>query len=138
VGPSEAVGLLVEITGRPYRLVGRLPGGETGAHAVRDDATGETFVVKWEQDGQSQVLRREAVDFTRRLRDAAGWPVPDQRTVEGAGTLFVLQELLPGDPIRQLTHSLTDSILERVWLSWGDGPDGVCPGQRHGPVLIAA
>ena len=27
---------------------------------------------------------------------------------------------------------------EWVWLSWGDGPDGVCPGQRHGPVLIAA
>ena len=28
--------------------------------------------------------------------------------------------------------------MHRVWLSWSDDPDEVCPGQRHSPALIAA
>lgn len=126
MGPSEAVDLLSRLSGRPYLLVGRLRGGETGAHAVRDSASGDTFVVKWEEDEPSKGLRREAVAFTGRLRDAAGWPVPGQRTVEGEGTLFVLQDLLPGQPIDEVTHGLVDQILDlherRVGLARAEDP----------------
>lgn len=110
--PGEAVDLLNEITGDPYRLLGRLHGGETGAHAVEQAATRERFVLKWERDPESQALRREAVAYTNRLRVEAGWPVPDQRTFTGRGCLLVLQQLLPGAPMDRCTHVLVDHVLD--------------------------
>jgi Phosphotransferase enzyme family len=107
----QAVDLLSATTGTPYQLVGRLAGGETGAHECVDP-DGRRVVVKWELAPASQVQRLCAVGLADRLREQAGWPVPRQTTVETGNCLFVIQDLLPGEPIARLTHSLVDRLLE--------------------------
>jgi len=108
----DAVARLVGITGIPYRLVGRLSGGETGAHKIANGATGERFVLKWEADGQvARSLRSEAVVLTERLRLDGGWPVPCQQTVEDSECLFVLQELMPGRPLEEINDGIVDQLL---------------------------
>jgi hypothetical protein len=107
----QAVDLLSATTGAPYQLVGRLAGGETGAHECVDP-DGRRVVVKWELAPASQVQRLRAVGLADRLREHAGWPVPRQTTVETDDCLFVIQDLLPGEPIARLTHSLVDRLLE--------------------------
>ena len=91
--------------------MGRLAGGETGAHefTVGD---GRRVVVKWDLDPSSQDARRRAVGLADRLRELAAWPVPRQRTIEADGYLFVIQELVAGAPVTVLTHSLVDALLE--------------------------
>jgi hypothetical protein len=108
---SDAVLLLSATAGERYELVGRLAGGETGAHECIDP-DGRRVVVKWEPRESSQVLRRRAVGLTDRLREQAGWPVPRQRTVECDGCLFVIQDFLAGGPVEVLTHSIVDRLLE--------------------------
>jgi hypothetical protein len=108
---EHAVSLLRETGGDLYELVGRLSGGETGAHEVRRASDGERLVLKWETDPESQTLRRDGVELTERLRIEAGWPVPRQRTVETPGCLLVLQSFMPGDPIQNLTSGLVDELL---------------------------
>jgi len=101
---------LTEATGTDYTVVGRLAGGETGAHEVRGPA-GERLVVKWEDDPEAQAGRRRGVELTRRLGAVAGWPVPEQRIVEVDERIYVLQALLPGASIEHLTHALVDDLL---------------------------
>jgi hypothetical protein len=103
--------MLSKATGRSFELVGRLAGGETGAHEVRgpDD---ERLVVKWELDPSSQVARRVAVGLTDRLRNEAHWPVPRQNYFDIGDRLVITQELLPGRPVETLTHSLLDQLFE--------------------------
>ncbi|MHB1518480.1 MAG: aminoglycoside phosphotransferase family protein [Acidimicrobiales bacterium] len=108
---SDAVARLVGITDVPYRLVGRLSGGETGAQEVADSATGKRFVLKWETDEVARSLRREAVVLTERLRLDGGWPVPRQQTVEDGQCLFVLQQLMPGRPLEEIGHRIVDQLL---------------------------
>jgi thiamine kinase-like enzyme len=108
---EHAVSLLTETSGDSYALVGRLSGGETGAHEVRRLSDGERLVLKWEADPESQVLRRQGVELTERLRIEAGWPVPRQRTVETPECLLVLQSFMAGDPIHNLTSGLVDELL---------------------------
>lgn len=97
-------------TGETYQLVGRLAGGETGAHELLGP-DGRRLVAKWDLDPSSQAARRRALCLTDRLRDDAGWPVPRQETVDADGWLFVIQELLPGSPIDRLTHVLVDHVI---------------------------
>jgi aminoglycoside phosphotransferase (APT) family kinase protein len=105
-----AVAALAEATGHAYDLRGRLAGGETGAHEVVGPA-GERLVFKWETDPASQTGRRRAAELAERLRLEAGWPVPRQEIVEQHGVMFVLQELVPGAPLRELTDDLLDELL---------------------------
>ena len=111
--PNAAVAarLLSNATGAPYRFVGQLAGGETGAHefAAPD---GRRVVVKWDAEPSSQAQRSVAVGLSDRLRTQAGWPVPKQETVAAEGLFFVIQDLVPGAPIGRLTHSLVDELLE--------------------------
>ena len=111
IDAGHAVKLLSEATGEPYEMVGRLSGGETGAHAVRGP-DGRRHVMKWEFDPSSQVARREAVGLTERLRTEACWPVPRQQVVESDACLFVMQDLLPGVPVTFLSQQLVDQLLE--------------------------
>ena len=107
----DAVSLLSRATARPYRLVGRLAGGETRAHEG-DGPDGERLLAKWEIDPASQDARCSGVWLTDRLREGAGWPVPRQQIVETDTCLFVLQEFLPGLPVEMLTHVVLAEILE--------------------------
>ena len=108
---AAAVRRLGDATEAHYHLVGRLAGGETGAHEVRGP-DGARLVLKWEDDPSSQVARRTAVVITRRLHDRAGWPVPDQWIVEDGDRLFVLQELVAGAPVDVLSLPLLDQLLD--------------------------
>ncbi len=109
--PAEAIAKLSDALGQTYRLVGRLPGGETGAYEIAGPA-GERLVAKWEADAATQVLRREGALLSERLRQHAGWPVPRQRVHLGKGLLFVLQDFMPGEPVDYLTGHLLEELLE--------------------------
>jgi hypothetical protein len=121
---EAAVTRLRDATGDDYRLVGRLAGGETGAHEVRGP-NGERLVVKWDDDAGSQAARRRAVGLTARLGAEAGWPVPAQWIVDDGDRMYVVQELVPGLPVEAFTHALVDDLLalhdRRLGLA---GPDG--------------
>ncbi|MHB1447151.1 MAG: hypothetical protein ACYCTI_00090 [Acidimicrobiales bacterium] len=108
---ATAVSMLSAASGRSYELVGRLAGGEAGAHEVRGPS-GTRLVVKWETDPSSVALRREAVVLSDRLRMEAGWPVPRQEVVLADECLFVLQEFMPGLPVHRISHSLVDQVLD--------------------------
>jgi hypothetical protein len=108
---EQAVALLARTTGDDYRLIGRLTGGETGAHEVAGPA-GERLVMKWDTVPSSQAARREAVVLSERLRTDAEWPVPRQRTVVGHDCLFVLQDFMPGAPVATIGHGMVDRLLE--------------------------
>jgi hypothetical protein len=131
---KQAIALLQETTGDSYELVGRLSGGETGAHEVRRGPGAERMVLKWETDPESQGLRRDGVELTERLRTEAGWPVPRQRTVEAQGCLLVLQSFMDGDPIRILTAGLADELLRLHGRRLELGEDGA--GGRWAQRLI--
>ncbi len=108
---EQAITLLQETAGDAYDLVGRLSGGETGAYEIRRVADGKRLVLKWETQPESQVLRRDGVELAERLRSHADWPLPQQRTVEAPSCLFILQDFMPGGPIRTLTPRLVDELL---------------------------
>jgi thiamine kinase-like enzyme len=131
---EQAVALLQETTGAGYELVGRLSGGETGAHEVRGEAEAERMILKWETDPDSQEMRREGVRLTERLRTEAAWPVPWQRTVEAPGCLLVLQSFMPGTPIRTLTPELVDELLQLHGRRLHLGEEGA--GERWAEHLI--
>src|SRR4051812_25042133 len=134
---TAAMARLSAVTGDDYRVVGRLAGGETGAHEVRGPA-GERLVVKWEDDPGTQTERRRGVELTRRLGTEAGWPVPEQRIVEDADRIYVLQALLPGTSIAHLTHALVDDLLAlhepRLGLA-ADAPDAPWPAPLVEPLV---
>jgi thiamine kinase-like enzyme len=123
---EQAVALLREATGDAYELVGRLSGGETGAHELRRGADGTRLVLKWETDPDRQMLRRDGVELTERLRTEAGWPVPRQRHVEAPGCLLVLQTFMAGHPVRTFTSAMAADLLElhRHRLGLGAGRTG--------------
>jgi hypothetical protein len=125
-----AIHRLRDATGDEYRLVGRLAGGETGAHEVRGPA-GERLVVKWDDDATSQAARRRAVALTQRLGAEAHWPVPDQWVIGDGDRLYVVQELVAGTPVEAFSHELVDDLLtlHARRLGLGRGDDG--PASSH-------
>jgi thiamine kinase-like enzyme len=131
---EQAIALLQKTTGDSYELVGRLSGGETGAHEVQRGPGAERMVLKWETDPDSASLRREGVELAERLRTEAGWPVPLQRAVEAPGCLLVLQSFMDGHPIRTLTPGLADELLRLHGRRLGLGEYGA--GGRWAQRLI--
>jgi hypothetical protein len=110
VDAKTATSLLSKATGRHFRHVGQLAGGETGAHRfVGPD--GQAIVVKWDTTSDGRAFRSEAVALSERLRCQAGWPVPTETMVDGDGILFVIQEFMAGAPPSALDHRLVDQLL---------------------------
>lgn len=110
MGAGQAVALLSRVTGARHELVGRLAGGETGAHEVVGPG-GRRLVLKWELDPSTAIARRAGADLAERLRTEAGWPVPVQHVVDAGACLFVLQDLLMGEAVTRLTHAVVDDLL---------------------------
>lgn len=108
--PADAASLLAGLTGERYELVGRLAGGETGAHEVL--GPDGPLVVKWESSPRAKALRTEAVVLAERLRDQGGWPVPRQRVLDVGDWRFFLQEFMPGETVRVVTLGLADQLLD--------------------------
>jgi hypothetical protein len=106
----DAVGLLSDLTGGSFTLVGALTGGETGAHEIAgpDD---QRYVLKWEDVPPRRAAREVGVVLTERLRGAAGWPVPRQWTAADGTWLLVWQELLPGAVVTRYTHAIVDELF---------------------------
>jgi hypothetical protein len=130
VPAAAAVSRLEAAAPRGWRLVGRLAGGETGAHEIVD-GRGRRHVLKWETDAVTADERRTGVVLTERLRLEAGWPVPVHEAIESDGLLFVVQELLPGRPMERLTVATVETVL-----ALHDRRRGLAPGGR-GPQTSA-
>jgi Phosphotransferase enzyme family len=111
ITPESAASLLAHETGRPFRFIRRLSGGETGAHEFLD-GNGQPVVVKWDSRPGSRQLRGEAVVLSERLRTVAGWPVPAQSVVDAEEVRFVIQEFMPGTPPEHFDHQLVEQILD--------------------------
>ena len=79
---------------------------------MRREADGTPFVLKWETEPDRQIQRREGVELTESLRTAAGWPVPQQRTIVVPGCLLVLQTFMAGHPVRMFTSAMADTLFE--------------------------
>jgi thiamine kinase-like enzyme len=103
--------LLGDTTGLPYRPLGRLPGGESGAHKFLAP-DGSPVVVKWDSRSRSGQLRAEAVILSERLRTDAGWPVPAQFVIDVGEVRVIVQEFMPGDPPDRLDDRLLDQLLD--------------------------
>jgi hypothetical protein len=110
LGAEEAAGLLSDATGAPYELVGRMPGGESGAYEFLGPE-GRPVVVKWDANPSSHQLRGEAVVLAERLRTGAAWPVPAQSVLDVNDVRFVIQEFMPGLPCDRLDRRLVDQLL---------------------------
>jgi hypothetical protein len=108
---EEAARLLSDVTGTPYEFVGRMHGGESGAHQFLGPE-GRPVVVKWDASPGSRQLRGEAVVLSERLRKEAAWPVPAQSVLDVDGVRFVMQEFMPGLPCEYLDHRLVDQLLD--------------------------
>lgn len=111
IDAEAAASILSDVTGRPFRLVGRLSGGETGAHRfIGPD--GHPIVVKWDTTSNGRAIRSEAVALSERLRCQAGWPVPAESVVDADGIRFIIQEFMAGTAPTTLDHRLVDRLLD--------------------------
>jgi hypothetical protein len=111
IDAEAAASILSDVTGKRFRLVGQLSGGETGPHQfIGPD--GRPVVVKWDATTDGQAFRGEAMILSERLRYQAGWPVPNQSVVDIDDIRFIIQEFMPGTPPTTLDHRLVDQILE--------------------------
>ena len=106
-----AASILSEAAGKPFRYVGQLSGGETGAHQFIGPH-GRPVVVKWDTALDSRASRGEAVVLSERLRSEAGWPVPAESVIDAGGVTFIIQEFMPGTPPTSLDHGLLDRLLD--------------------------
>jgi Ser/Thr protein kinase RdoA (MazF antagonist) len=124
VDAGAAASILSEVTGKPFRVVGQLVGGETGAHQFVGPE-GEAVVVKWDTTDDGRAFRGESVALSERLRQA-GWPVPAASVIEADDVTFVIQEFMPGTPPTTLDHRLVDQLLDlhacRLGLAAPDDP----------------
>lgn len=111
VDAREAEKLLRGVGGLEYRLIGRLRGGESGAHefAAPD---GRRVVIKWDARPGGAAVRGEAVILAERLRTEAAWPVPTQSVIDVQGVRFIVQEYMPGLTPRRFGHQLVDELLD--------------------------
>lgn len=111
IAADAAASILSEATGKHFRLVGQLGGGETGGHQfIGPD--GHSVVVKWDTTVEGRSLRGEAVALSERLRREAGWPVPTESVVDAGRIRFIVQEFMPGTPPTTVDHRLVDQLLD--------------------------
>jgi hypothetical protein len=111
VDPEAAALILSVVTGKPFRHVRQLSGGETGAHQFLG-SNGRPIVVKWDTTADGRAFRGEAVVLSERLRCDAGWPVPLETVINAEEVSFIIQEFMPGTPPTALGHRLIDRLLE--------------------------
>jgi hypothetical protein len=111
IDADTAASILSDVTGKPFRHVGQLSGGETGAHEFigPDD---QPIVVKWETTSDGRIFRGEAVALSERLRCQAGWPVPTESAVDSDQIRFIIQEFMPGAPPTTIDHRLVEQLLD--------------------------
>jgi hypothetical protein len=110
IDADAAASILSEATGKRFRLVGQLSGGETGAHQfIGPD--GQAIVVKWDTTIEGRAFRGQAVPLSERLRRQAGWPVPTESVVDAEQILFIIQEFMPGTPPTTIDHRLVDQLF---------------------------
>jgi len=125
ISAELAATLLANETGEPYRLVGRMRGGESGAHKFIGPG-GRPLVIKWDSVPETRALRGEAVVLSERLRVSAAWPVPTATVVDTREARFVIQEFMPGAPPEQLDHPVVEQLLHlhfrRLGLARPDDP----------------
>jgi hypothetical protein len=108
---EAAASILSEVTGKPFRHVRRLSGGETGAHQFLEP-DGRPIVVKWDTTPDGRAFRGEAVVLSERLRREARWPVPAESVIHAEEVSFIIQEFMPGTPPTTIDHGLVDQLLD--------------------------
>jgi hypothetical protein len=108
---EAAASILSEVTGKRFRHMRQLSGGETGAHQFLGP-DGRPVVVKWDATPAGRAFRGEAVVLSERLRYEAGWPVPTESVVDAEGISFIIQEFMLGTPPTILDHGLVDRLLD--------------------------
>jgi hypothetical protein len=108
---QEAAAILTEATGSPFKLMGQLSGGETGAHQFIGP-NGQPIVVKWDDTSDGRAFRGEAVVLSERLRCDAEWPVPAESVIDVGEIRFVIQEFMPGTPPTTIGHGLVDRLMD--------------------------
>jgi Phosphotransferase enzyme family len=111
IDAEAAASILSQLTGKPFRHLRQLSGGETGAHQFLGP-DGRLIVVKWDSTPDGRAVRGEAVVLSERLRSEAGWPVPAESVVDGENVSFILQEFMPGTPTTSIDHGLVDRLLD--------------------------
>jgi len=99
------------VTGKPFRHVCQLSGGETGAHQFLGP-DGHPIVVKWDTTVDGRAFRSEAVVLSERLRCEAGWPVPAESVIDAEGISFIIQAFMLGTPPTAIDHGLIDRLLD--------------------------
>jgi len=116
--------------GTAFALGGRFAGGEQGAFAIVDPE-GKRFALKWQAAARPEPFQ-PARDVTELLR-ARGYPLPCyvyDGTIDG--TAYLIQEVLPGDPMGTLEARYIPRLLELNELQAGLAPSP----SRAWPVLI--
>ena len=111
VDAEAAASIFSKVTGKAFRHVRQLSGGETGAHQFLGP-NGHPIVMKWDTTPDGRALRGEAVVLSERLRCAAGWPVPAESVIDGEEVTFIIQEFMPGTPATSIDHRLIDRLLD--------------------------
>ena len=140
--------------GTTFRITDRYLGGEQGAVGLAD-ANSVRFVLKWSPGLQDLGRLPEVIRIVARLR-SRWYPVPRYvvRGLHPAGR-YVVQAALPGAPLKRLSPSLVEQLVELNDRQQGaalapddawpahvirdvlDGGPGYClldPMRRHGPT----
>ncbi|HKN00202.1 MAG TPA: aminoglycoside phosphotransferase family protein [Candidatus Binataceae bacterium] len=114
--PASIVASLNRRHGALYRLIGPKAGGESGATYVIADDSGTEYILKWGTEFHAE----QALAITRRLR-ASGYPVPEYVTsdTDDEGIRYLVQRVLPGQPIQRITPRHLDRIFELNTLQAG-------------------
>ena len=118
VDAEAAASIITDVTGKPFRYVGQLSGGETGAHQFLGP-DGRPVVVKWDTTPDGRAIRAQSVVLSERLRCQAGWPVPAESVIHAEEITFIVQELMPGTAPTEIDHRLVDQLLELHALRLG-------------------
>jgi Phosphotransferase enzyme family len=111
VDAGAAASILSRVTGKPFRHIRQLSGGETGAHQFLGP-DGRPIVVKWDTTPDGRAFRGEAVILSERLRCQAGWPVPSETVIDADEVSFIIQDFMPGTPPTAIDHGLVDRLLD--------------------------
>ena len=125
VDARAAASILSEVTGKPFRHVRQLSGGETGAHQFLGP-DGRPIVVKWDSTPDGRAFRGEAVVLSERLRCEAEWPVPAESVIDAEEVSFIIQDFMPGTQPTAINHHLVDQLLNlhsrRLGLAYPHDP----------------
>jgi aminoglycoside phosphotransferase (APT) family kinase protein len=118
---AGALDLLAASGGPVLRLVGRLPGGETGAYELRD-ADGVRLVAKLM--AVSWAPRLDGLEARTAALRARGYPVRRHVVHRVGNRLLVVQEHVAGAASDDVPEALVDRLVELNELQAGLGDEG--------------